>query len=271
MTENTIRVHADSEDAMRYQELLDSDWSREILEGVLALLRKLIAHGAKPDAIPWQKVLIFGPHKKSEREFDSTILSRLRDLARAFEEPALPAMPDQFTAIRPSRIAAQAEQAWAYLIIQSMARLRGSKELFRDTQSLLFLCSAHYLLPQLQNHGLTAEHDCLACAMYVHTLLVWRTQPAHLLHLQSILMDCLGDRQRRLDLLNMSFRLTAPHDHSYLTRATAYWSELMELHKYEEAADFLFLLTKQAPDSCQEEIQEMLSETYVEANGAVSR
>ena len=64
----------------------------------------------------------------------------------------------------------------------------------------------------------------------------------------------------------MSFRLTSPQDHAYLTRATTLWSELMDLQEYEKASKFLFFLTKHAPDNCQEEIKDMLSETLVEAS-----
>src|SRR4029077_7246518 len=109
-----------------------------------------------------------------------------------------------------------------------------------------------------------AEHDCLVCAMYVHTLLVWKTMPAHMLHLQNVLMDHLGNPERQLELLDMSFLLTPPEDHAYLTRATAYWSALMDLGRYETARTFLFSLMRHAPDSCQEEIRDMLEETIAE-------
>ncbi len=152
------------------------------------------------------------------------------------------------------------------MILQALAKLEGEPGLFQDMQSLLFLCAAHFLLAQLQQQGLTAEHDCLICAMYIHTLLVWRAHPAHLLHLQSVLMDHLGNNERRLELLDMSFLLTPVQDHAYLTRATAYWSELMDLGRYEQAWYFLVKLARQAPDSCQEEIAGMMSETGLEVN-----
>ena len=151
-----------------------------------------------------------------------------------------------------------------------MAKLEGATGLFADLQSLLFLCSAHFLLPKLQQQRLTAEHDCLVCAMYVHTLLVWKTLPAHMLDLQNVLMEHLGNAERQLVLLDMSFHLTPPEDHAYLTRATACWSALMDQRRYKEAERFLFSLMRHAPDSCQEEIGEMLSETFAEvSNGAV--
>ena len=199
-------------------------------------------------------------------QFRLDVLDRIRSLSLVFTEPALPVMPAAFPTNRPNRLTALAEQAWTFLTLQALVNLEGETGLFADARSLLFLCSAHFLLPQLQQRGLTAEHDCLVCAMYVHTLLVWRTQPAHYLYLQSVLMDQLGEQERRLELLDQSFHMTPPDDHSYLTKATAYWSELMDLRRYEKASNFLFFLTKHGPDYCQEEIKEMLSETLVEAN-----
>ncbi len=266
MLEATIRVHVAAKAVERYQELLRADWTRTTLDEVLSLLWTLIGEGVNFTKFSWQSVLAFNTVKKSMKEFDQTIVGRIRDLSLVLTEPSIPAMHDQFTATRASRIAAQAEQTWAYLMLQAMTKLQGDTGLFQDAQSLLFLCAAHVLLPQLQQQRLTAEHDCLACAMYVHTLLVWRSQPAHLLHLQSVLMDHLGNSERRLELLDMSFLLTSPQDHAYLTRATTYWSELMELERYEAASKFLFSLSKHAPEACQEEIRDMLSETLVEAN-----
>lgn len=264
----TIQVQSVRGNVERYKELLRADWSRATLDDVLSLMWKLIAKGVKPATFSWQKVLASGAGKKAAKELEPKIIDRIRDLMLVFTEPSLPAMPDHFPANRLSRNAAQAEQTWTYLILQAMAKLDGDPGLFQDIQSLLFHCAAHFLLPQLQQQELTAEHDCLVCAMYIHTLLVWRTQPAHLLHLQSVLMDHLGDHERRLELLDMSFLLTPPQDHAYLTRATAYWSELMDLGRYEQAWFFLVQLARQAPDSCQEEIASMMSETGSEVNGA---
>lgn len=135
-----------------------------------------------------------------------------------------------------------------------------------DTQSLLFLCCIHYLLPQLQQHHLKPEHDCLLNAMYVHTLLVWRTQPAHLFYLQGLVMDYLGERVKKLDLLEHSLRLTPLDDHSYLTKATAYWADLMDLGKQKEALDFLLSLNRYSPEAYQSEIGEMITETLAGSN-----
>jgi hypothetical protein len=267
MTLETLRASAAGEDVERYRALLRANWSRETLDAVFSLLWKLLAKSMKSSSVSWRNVLACNrTAKKSTKELNQDVLHRIRSLSLVFTEPALPVMPSAFPATRSSRLVALAEQAWTFLTLQALVSLEGETGLVADAQSLLFLCSAHFLLPQLQQRGLTAERNCLVCAMYVHTLLVWRTQPAHYLYLQSVLMDHLGEQERRLELLDQSFHMTPPADHCYLTKATAYWSELMDLRRYEKASNFLFFLTKHAPDFCQEEIKEMLSETLVEAN-----
>jgi hypothetical protein len=267
LTRETLRISPASQDVDRYRELLRADWSRETLDALFSLLSKLLARSMKSSSVSWQDVLAINcTAKKSAKELNQHVLDRIRSLSLVFTEPAVPVMPSAFPTNRPSRLSALAEQAWTILTIQALVNLEGATGLFADSQSLLFLCSAHFLLPQLQQRGLIAERDCLVCAMYIHTVLVWRTQPVHYLYLQSVLMDQLGEQERRLELLDQSFQMTPPDDHSYLTKATAYWSELMDLRRYEKASSFLFFLTKHAPDSCQEEIKDMLSETLVEAN-----
>lgn len=267
MTRETLRVSASSAEVERYRALLRVDWSRHTLNAILSLLSNLLAESVRSSSVSWRDVLAFNPNaKKSAKQLNEYVLDRIRSLSLVLSEPALPVMPSAIAANRPSRLAALAEHAWTFLSLQALVNLEGETGLFADCQSLLFLCSAHVLLPQLHKRRLRVERDCLVCAMYVHTLLVWRTQPAHYLYLQSVLMDQLGEQERRLELLNQSFHMTPPDDHSYLTKATAYWSELMDLRRHDKASTFLFFLTRHAPDSCQEEIQEMLSETLVEAN-----
>ena len=44
---------------------------------------------------------------------------------------------------------------------------------------------------------------------------------------------------------------------------------MMDLKRYSDAKKFLWGLTRQAPESCREEIQEMESETYAAEIGLV--
>jgi hypothetical protein len=239
---------------------LHAEWDKKALSDLLSLLWSLIAESADPSLYPWQGILEFGPHLKSAKNLNQEIVSRIRELSVVFTDASLPAMPSNFTP-RKSRAATLAEQAWAYLVLQALAKIEGETGLLMDSQSLLFLCSIHYLLPQLRQQGLAPEHDCLVHAMYVHTVLVWRSQPAHLFYLQGLIMDYLGDHLKRLELLRYSLRLTPVNDHSYLTKATAYWADLLDLGKKQEALDFLLSLNRSCPLAYQDEIGKMISET----------
>ena len=254
-----IQVRSSRKDSEWYQELLKADWTRETLDNVLSLLWDLIARSAKPTTYAWQKLLASRSEVKAG-EPDKEVLARIRELSLPFTEPPLPAIPTELTS-RKTRATALAEKAWTNLIIQALAKLTGDVGLFMDTQSLLFLCCIYYLLPHLKHLRLLPEHDCLVNVMYVHTLVVWRAQPAHLYYLQSLLMDYLDDPLKGLDLLEHSLRLTPVEDHSYLTKATAYWADLMNLGRNKKALDFLLSLNRHSPGEYQSEIGEMIAET----------
>src|SRR5258708_768171 len=52
----TIPIKAENGDVQRNQELLREDWTRQTIDAVLLLLRKLIGHGLIPGTYSWQKV-----------------------------------------------------------------------------------------------------------------------------------------------------------------------------------------------------------------------
>ena len=50
-------------------------------------------------------------------------------------------------------------------------------------------------------------------------------------------------------------------DHSYLTKASAYWGELLELGETKKALQWLVGLSRNVPESYASEIAEMIAET----------
>ncbi len=257
----SLRLRAAPTDVETYQRLLRSDWNEKTLDGALSLLGRLFM-ASVPARLTngWSSVLNCNPPKTSGTELNQHVIDRLRDLAEVFHEESIPEMPRVFSTTR-TRSIAQAEKTWACLIVQAQTSLVGDTGIFLDTQSLLFWCAIYCLLPKLKRQGLQAEHDCLVNAMYVHSLLAWRSQPAQLFYLQSALMSYLGNEQRRIELLQISLDLTPIEDHSHLTRATALWAELMNLGDRQKALSFLLRISKIAPPAYEEELEEMLSET----------
>jgi hypothetical protein len=133
----TIQIRASQADTAKYQALLRSDWNKDTLDDVLALLWGLIAGPASP-AHEWQQVLAFDTGKLAGKDLSPHILLSIRGLAQALAEPDLPPMPATFSTGRGTRSIAHAEKTWAYLMLQGLANLTGETGFFHDTQSLLF-------------------------------------------------------------------------------------------------------------------------------------
>jgi hypothetical protein len=237
---HAIRVHASQNAADRYRELLRSDYTKETLESTLALLWATIQASTTPAGLSWQKSLEYDEMgRASGKSFDQAIIDRIRIYSTSMGKRALPGMPRTFSE-RPTRSAALAEKTWAYLAIQTLAKLEGDTDFFNDLQSILYLCSVEYLLSHLKTQSMTAEHNCLVNAMYLHTVFVWSDlQPAHMFYLQSALMDYLGHPQKRSELLHRSLMLTDREDHSYLTKMQALVFDLVDSGQQRKAMDLL--------------------------------
>jgi len=264
-----LQVHAWHPDIEEYQRLLKCDFTKDTLKSVLSLLWKLIAKSAKPSTYEWQRVLVYPPKVAQIKHVDQHIINTIRQTAEILEDPRIPTMPSSFSDARSDRSIVQAQQVWTYLCVQLLARLVGEPGIFVDLQSLLFLCTTEELLPALRDQRLLSEHDCLVNALYIHTVVVWRNDPAHQYYLQSVLMDYLGDLRSVLQLHVRSLKLTDVQDHSYLTKAQAVWSDFMDSHQYKDAYHFLIHLLRYSPLSCEPELQDMLTTTVkVAANGS---
>ncbi len=261
MAAPTIHVRAKPADEERYRELLKSDWSKNTVETTLALLWSLIASAATPAKAAWQRVLEFDEQRvTSARALDQTILAPIRQYAPFFYRKPLPRMPSAFSAKRTNSVAI-AEKTWTFLVIQMLASLKGDTGIFCDSQSLLFLCAIDSLLPQLKSQNLMPEHDCLVNAMYQHAVFVWRDHPSHMYYLLSVLMDYLGDSSKKFELLHRSFSLTPKEDHSYLTKAQALWSDLLDHQHYRSAMQFILSVAREGPRDNVSELAQMLMET----------
>ncbi len=77
----------------------------------------------------------------------------------------------------------------------------------------------------------------------------------------SSIMGHLGNKKARLDYLEKSQSATPIDDHSFLTKANAYWAELLEVGRKKEALDYLLRINKVSPASYTEEINVMIKET----------
>lgn len=260
----TVRTWGPFEE--RYRELLLEDYSRQALEGALSLLWTTVAQSVAANS-SWARALEYQENARTgAEEIDGEMVERIATFASFYPGRALPPMPPHFSAGRPSRTMWQAVRVWNYLALPALVRLKGETGFFRDIQSLLFLNTVHYLLPHLQAQSLRPEHDCLVQALHMHAVLAWSDDPAHQCFLLSVLLDYLGESRARMDLLHRSFLLTPPSDHSYLTKAQAYWCDLHEHGEGKKALSFLLDLARTSPPEHLPEIKEMLADMTA-ANG----
>jgi hypothetical protein len=257
-------IHATATPALRkeYRRLLTSDWKKRTVEEVLELLWKEVggSHGLKE--LPFGETL--RPDRAAIRpsELNEEVLEKLRHFRHHFGGNGLvPPVPDHFAPRKASRLRSRAETTWTYLILASLAELRGDTGLLADTQSLLFLLAADFLLADLERRADDAERSCLVNALYLHTFVPWGEDPqrqAHHFFLQAVLMDHLGRPELRQENLRLALSLTPVEDHAYLTKLQAYVFALLDAERGAEAKKALLSVYRRAPETYLAEIEEMI-------------
>ena len=256
-----LEVLASKANVARYHSLLTKEWTKRTLEEVLLLLWAEIGESARVEDLPFWAVLKPETGKPVRRELNQEVVNSIRTLTSFFAHRTVPETPrlEALAEVRKSRIVAQAETTWTYLILHTLASLRGATGFFLDTQSLLFLTTIHSLLPVLKESGQQSAHDCLVNALYMHTFTAWTEQPENFFYLQGVLMDYLGNEKETEESPRRSLELTPLEDDSYLTKVQDYWYALLDADKTEEAWSFLLLAYRKAPPSHLGELEEMMT------------
>jgi len=248
-----------------YRSLLLEDWTDTSFRKVIAILWDEIGN-QKVEVPDWWSVL--DPHGVRHTEnVNAFVVERIRVLTETMPHSSVPQVPQVIPGDAGDELARLTETVWTYLIIQSLTHIAGEQGFLADTQSALFICCADYLLPRLHNESYAARRDCLLAAMYSHTFLVWRNTPAHMYYLQSVLMNELGNYSERFRLLGDSLALTPASDHSYLTKAQNYLSDLLDVKRYDVAERLLMDLYRSATRDDQPEIMEMFRSTRMAMMG----
>jgi len=256
-----VEVRASTKEFSRYKKLVDSDWNKATFEAVLELMWDVVKDSASEHNEPVELTFLRQMRdRKRTSAVPAVLVERLRSLATMFREPNIPPMPDE-PVLGTSKLAGNSGIAAVYLLLQVSMKITGEAGFFRDLQSLLFLNSVHYLLPQLQKDESQTGHDILVNALAIHAFVVWRDDPSHMFYLLGAIMGHLGHKKARLDFLHSALSATPVDDHSYLTKVSVYWAELLELGEQDAALDFLLRLNRNVPESYVPEIAEMITET----------
>lgn len=243
----------------QYQEVLTSDWSSNTLQTVLRLADEFLdacdvplgfSHAVMINAIP--------PH----------FIVSLQNFIAQINEERIPALPKQWPQRR--TLSKRQHSQLALEIVYNLtfplftektsgesSPLRGNVRFFRDIQSLLFLITSQHVLPMLQKERMKEELHFLIPVLFYHCLTAWHDNLAHQNYLLSVLFENLGIHDLVLHHLYITFQLTPPDDHDYLTKAQAYWSALIDAEMYREADDFVLRLLRQCPEKHVDEVKEI--------------
>lgn len=270
MTRRTITLNAKRTFKHKYHSLLRKEWSMATHLQTLNLLDELLQAS--------RAELQFALEKRQPSPRRGTILFGLPELEELFEILASFNMAEQFAAIgipalpeklaelpsRRDRVVATAVRTWVYLNLQAVFDLRGETGFFRDLQSLLFLHTVEWLLPELRAGQYEELHGLVVHALRYHLVRVWSDNPGHQQFLLSAWASYLGDRGLEENALLSAFRLSSPDEHDYLTLAQSYWQFLMDDRRYEDAERFLLGVYRQAPREHLDEIKGLIDDTYAE-------
>ncbi|MBI2892039.1 MAG: hypothetical protein HYY06_00700 [Deltaproteobacteria bacterium] len=248
----------------RYQAILRQDWTERTLPVALDLLEELLlpdvrlaAPGARGKA-----------RSSSATRYDipATATEDLREFLEGLDSGFGPKVPSSIPPPRAgkTKLSLLARRTLVLLTIQRAFMLEGESGLFRDTQSVAFLCAVEFLLAELRSHGLREEHDLLVNALFAHTSLAWTDQPAQACYLRSAVASHLGQTEVSAHLLYLAFSLTPPTDHDYVTKAQAYWSMLLDAGNREGARGFIMAVHRAAPAQHLPEIEALISATFLQ-------
>jgi hypothetical protein len=246
-----------------YRRLLVSEWKKDFPDEVLSLLWGVVsAHLPKPPGAPLLKLL--DPDYKSEfpNTYFESIVHKISEATGFIRWEKLPALPAAYAPPKKySKSVWRANRLSGYLTLPAHASLRGDVGFLVDVQALAFQAAIHYVLPEIRGKH-AAEHAILLHAAALFALGYSASDPAHYSYLISMIHDYLGNEDQRLRTLYASFRCTLPCDHSYLTKAQEYWSELLDRGRDKEAAEFLFSLRWWCLPTQQDEVQKMWVDAF---------
>ncbi len=258
--------------AEKYQGLLASRWTLETLKESLALADVLLNDCNLPLGFSGL-VRDCDPSGLPDFFISSHFNDYLKDQSALLGGRRLPDVPDKIPKRRsPSKIeySRQTLEVIYDLSFPVFAAdknrqdfvLEGDIGFLRDLQSLIFILTADFILPLLREHRLKAEFDYLSLIMFTHSLIAWHDNPAHQNQLFSILFDRIGFKEAAVECLYVAFRLTAPEDHDYMTKAQAYWSALIEAERFDNAREFALKLLRNSPEKYLDEIKEIIELSF---------
>lgn len=247
---------------LEYQRLLKSEWGDGFAADVIGLIKSLLHEPQSEGKLPISSILNGEFNQATTGRIIDAVLQRLIAFGEYGNLHELPALPKAYSLPkRSARHAREAVQLTVGLCLRLLAPLEGDTALLRDVQSLVFHAALHETLPAL-NERQSAERSILLHAMSLFAHDYFFIDPAHYCHLLSSIFGHLGRSDERLKYLSFSLGLTRVDDHSYLTKAQEYWSELVDNERLDEAETFLLSLYRSSNAEQQSEVREMIDAAF---------
>jgi hypothetical protein len=255
-----IVITANDRIVSKYRNLLLSEWKRDFAEKVLALLWEAVSSSSSApveETSPLIKLLNPGLETDFPVDFFRSFAQQVSCATRFIRLANMPAHPpgDPLSR-RMTKTVWAADRLAIYLTLPAQSPMEGDMHFFADLQALAFQAALHSVLPEIRkNHP--AEHAILLQSALLYCLGYAAYDPAHLSYMMSMIHNYLGDEDQRLESLYASFRFTRRDDHSFLTKAQEYWTELLDRRRFDDAERFLFDLHWWSTPEQKDEVREM--------------
>ncbi len=271
MKSNMIAISSLKE---QYRKLLSTVWSPGTVRDALDLADAFL--NASPAPLGFSTFLrAIGKsgkeksHQLSDFFVPSRFLNYLKELSIQINGGNIPALPERMPKRKSPAKIKESERvfeiiynlsfpAFSERMNESLGPPKRNIAFFRDIQSLLFFLTAEYILPEMRKKRMKEESDFASLIMFSHCLICWHKNPAHQNQLLSVLFNALGFQEAATERLYNAFRLTAPDEHDYLTKAQAYWTALMDAREFDKAEEFVLRLLRRSPEEHFEELKEIV-------------
>ncbi len=250
-----------------YREILSSKWSQKTIVDCFSLTNDFLNTSTYP--VGYSEV---STHIKIEQLISqelSSYLSPLSSLSTNFLPKSPTRIPKRRSKnkIEKHNLTNEAIYNLSFplplsLLEKGDIKVIGDLDFLRDIQSLTFLMTTEYLIPQLNKGKMNEEKDYMIFVLFIHALLSWHDNPSHQNYLLSILFNELGVKELSRICLYNAFKLTSPDEHDYLTKAQSYWSALIDEKLYQEARHFAMTLMRTSKQEHLEEIEEIIELTF---------
>jgi hypothetical protein len=263
MTRPELAIRCRPADIAAYKRILAGKWSTAAFDESVALVRRLAG--------------------MPERSFDGEESSSQRRRATVAKAGALHPIPsdapehlwEYLESLNPllptgpaalpaparagqARLWSRARELAVLLSVEHWAVPTGEAGFFLDARSLALQLALEFLVPKLDEQGMTDEKDHFLSAAWAHALVAWQAEPSHQSYLQAGILAVAGRSEDAARRYLQALKLCPRDSHEFLTLAHAYWFHLLDAGDVAKGEAFLFALHRSVREEDAPEVEEMI-------------